>query len=154
MPWDLDPALTWVGAGALLLILELATGSMFLLWVGLSAFVIAALAFLAPSLGVHWQLAAFAAVGLASTYNGRTYFRGKVGPDVSDRPMLNRRAEQLVGQKVIAVTDFANGRGRVQLADSPWSAQLPSELGNIAVSSGDALEVKGMDGMVLIVAPI
>ncbi|MCI4664416.1 MAG: NfeD family protein [Neomegalonema sp.] len=151
--WTLDAGWVWLGVGLLLLMLELLTGSLFLIWAGLSALAISALAFAAPSIPVQLQLVLFAGVAVASTYFGRSYFRGRVGPAASERPMLNRRDQQLVGRRVLAVTDFSNGEGRVQLADSPWSARLPNDVANAVIRKGDALVIRNVEGVTLIVSP-
>lgn len=156
MIWTLDAEWIWLGAGLLLLILELATGSLFLLWPGIAALCVAAIAYLAPGLAVHIQLLIFAAIAVATTYLGRGYFKGRVGAAVSDRPLLNRRGAQLEGRRVWAIAAFDHGEGRVRLGDSQWSARLDSQDaagGPAPVAEGAPLTILRVEGSVLIVAP-
>lgn len=141
----------WLGAGLILMFLELATGSLFLLWPAVAALVFAAVAYLAPGLPLAVQFAAFAVLTLALTWLGRSYFRISPANLSSDRPLLNQRGAQLAGRIVTALSGFENGQGEVRLDDSQWAARLadPSK----AVAAGATLKVVSVDGATLVVEP-
>lgn len=153
---QIDAYWIWLGVGLVFLILELLTGTFFLIWTGLAALALALLAYLAPALAVHWQLVVFAVIAVVTTYLGRTYLRGLFGQRATDRPTLNRRSDQLAGRSVVAIDAFVGGEGRVRLGDSQWAARLepaPSGLAPAIIAAGDALTILRIEGATLIVAP-
>lgn len=155
MEW-LDAAWIWFGVGLALIILELLTGSLFLIWISFGALIVAAVLYFEPGLAIHWQLILFAVTAVTSTYLGRTYLRGLFGREASDRPMLNRRGEQLVGRTVWAIENFAKSDGRVRLGDTQWNARLrplQSGLAPPVIAKDDALVIVAVEGATLIVDP-
>ena len=109
----------WAGASVLaLLIAEMATGTTYLLWPAVAAFVVA----LASYFGLNYwpvDMALFAVVTIALT--------GFAHPIVKrwrlaqgGRP-INERAHQMVGTRGM-LTAFANGVGSVKINDSIWRA--------------------------------
>lgn len=138
----------WFGAGLLLVILELSTGSLFLLWPGVAALLFALVTWLAPGLGVEMQLFGFAFVAVALTIIGRNYFRLKPANMDSDRPLLNMRGAQLVGRTVQAVAPFEGGQGYVRLDDSQWFARADA---TAVISEGASLRIVSVEGSTLIV---
>lgn len=152
--WSVDAFWAWLAIGLLLMILELATGSLFLVWPGLAAFVVMLIVYFTDALPVHWQLVIFAVISVAMTYLGRSYFKDRVGAKVSDRPLLNKRNQQLVGRKVWAIDAFNHGEGRVRLGDSQWSARLDEIDGVDApaeVAKDAPLSIIRVEGALLIV---
>ena len=87
------------------------------------------------------QVAAFVVLSFVSIQVYRTWFRGK--ERVSDQPMLNRRAAQLVGRVVPLEHAIVNGRGRVQIADALWDVQGPD------LSAGVPVRIVSVEGMTL-----
>ncbi|MFW5816475.1 MAG: NfeD family protein [Wenzhouxiangella sp.] len=57
--------------------------------------------------------------------------------------------EALVGHRAEAISDFADGQGRVHIEGEDWSASGPD-----SIQSGDSVEVKAVDGLVLKVRPV
>lgn len=140
----------WFAAGLLLLLLEVLTGSLFLLWPGVSALLFALITWLLPDLSTAAQIFGFAAVAVALTFIGRSYFQLKPANQASDRPLLNRRGAQLVGRRVLAVSEFENGQGYVKLDDTQWLARTEEAF---AITSGAALKIVRVDGSTLVVEP-
>jgi membrane protein implicated in regulation of membrane protease activity len=60
----------------------------------------------------------------------------------SDQPLLNRRADQLIGQVVRLDQAIVAGRGRVQIADAFWTVEGPT-------SRRAPVRVVAVDGMLL-----
>jgi hypothetical protein len=137
-PWH------WFGLGLVLLIGELTTGTTYLLWPAVAAWITAILLFVFP-LPVPFQLLAFGLVTLGLTLSGRRYLRGKwlKGGDKA----LNDRGKLLVGATAVAAGNFENGVGRVKLGDSEWRAESED-----AIGAGDAVSVLAVEGATLKVA--
>ena len=133
----------WVIIGVLLLILELATGTTYILWPAIAAIAVGVIAFILP-LAWEMQFLLFFLVSTALLFFGHFYVRPRVkGGEPSD---LNDRARTMVGLRVKAIADFEMGAGRVQVGDTQWRARMPD--GNAA--AGDELRVMRVDGTTLI----
>ncbi|HEX6093575.1 MAG TPA: NfeD family protein [Dongiaceae bacterium] len=134
----------WIIAGALLLALELAMPGAFMMWLGLAAVLVGAI-----SLVVDWswqaQCVAFAAFALASVPLWRRLAR-KVEPD-SESPLLNRRAEALVGRVFTLEKPIVDGVGTVRVDDTIWRVRGPDG------PAGSRVRVVRADGANLAVEP-
>ncbi|HWA63812.1 MAG TPA: NfeD family protein [Caulobacteraceae bacterium] len=127
------PFWVWLALGAVFLVIELATGSGWLLWPAGSA-VAVALATLTGLLNPPLQLALFAVLTIVSTYVGRRWFirPHATGPDINDQ--LGR----LVGRHGEAAAAFERGEGRVFVDGKEWAAELD---GDGALAGGARVEV-------------
>lgn len=137
-PWH------WFGLGLVLLIAELSTGTTYLLWPAVAAWLTAILLLIFP-LPLPFQLLAFGAITIGLTLSGRRYLKGKwlKGGDKE----LNDRGRMLVGASGIAAGNFENGVGRVKLGDSEWRAESAD-----AIGAGDAVSILSVEGATLMVA--
>lgn len=68
-----QPAWIWLGVAALILTAEVTTASGWLLWAAVSAAAVAYLAFLNLEIGLPGEIAAFAALTVATTLAGRRF---------------------------------------------------------------------------------
>ncbi len=112
-----QPGWAWLGVAAVLLALELATGSGYILWPSASAAVTAGLVFLGLPGGLFAQLLVFAVLTLASTYAARRWWRPQ--PRRADGADLNDWEGRLVGREGEAVA----GGGRVFVDGKEWAAE-------------------------------
>lgn len=141
---DLHPGYWWLIIAAVLAGLEIIAPGFFLIWLAGAAAVTGLLAFLLPG-GVIVQLFVFAMCAVATVLLGRRLVGGS---QASEDPLLNDRMRRLIGEAVIVVEPIANGRGRVQVADSPWPATGQD------AAAGSMVRVTGMDGTTLRVEPL
>ena len=144
MHWQMQTTVWAVLALALIAAEVMAPGA-FLLWLGIAAAVTCGIVFVFPDLAPVWQMVVFAVLSVASVLVYRQLFRGR--PVESDRPSLNRRAEQLVGHVVPLATPIVAGRGRVQIADALWDVEGPD------MAAGERVRIVGVRGMTLEVRP-
>jgi membrane protein implicated in regulation of membrane protease activity len=140
MAWNWQ-TVTWAAIALLLFAAEAMAPGAFMLWLGLAAAVVFGLVLVLPGLSVLAQVAAFVLLSFVSIQVYRTWFRGRERQ--SDRPLLNRRAEQLVGRVVTLERGIVQGSGRVQIADAYWDVTGPE------LPAGAAVRVIGTDGMTL-----
>ena len=134
----------WLVLGVVLLGLELAITTTYLLWPAVAAICVGLLLFIAP-MGWEMQLILFVLISLATLVLGRTHFQRFVkGGEVSD---VNDPGRAMVGRQVRALADFNGREGRVAVGDTQWAARL--EEGTAAAD--DYLTVKGVAGATLIV---
>jgi len=121
---------------------ELLLPGYFLLWIGFAAAAVGVILTLAPELDLLWQLLLFVALALSSSYVYWRFVRRLL--DVpSDRPLLNRRAEQYVGRRYVLDTAIVNGQGKARVGDSVWLVEGPD------MPAGATVEVVGVDGNTL-----
>ena len=140
MQWNWQ-AVTWAVVALLLLAAETLAPGAFMLWLGFAAAAVFVLVLVVPGLPVLAQVVAFLALSVLSIQIYRIRFRGRVRQ--SDQPMLNRRAEQLIGRVVPLESAIVNGSGRVQIADAYWDVSGPD------LPAGSVVRVVAVDGMTL-----
>jgi inner membrane protein len=132
----------WFILALLLSILETFVPGVHFLWFGLAAFVVG---LLAASIDISWpwQVIAFGVVSVLTVFWVRGFYR--VGAANSDQPDLNVRANQYVGRSLIIEQAIQNGRGKVRVGDTLWTAEGPD------LPAGERVTVKSARGNVLVV---
>lgn len=147
MDWLLqNPLALWMVIGAILLALEVGTGSGWLLWPAGSAALtgVAAVTF---NIDLHTQLVIFAILTIATTLAGRHFFpraEHAAGGDINDT------SGRLAGTEGVAAESFQAGLGRVFVDGKEWAAELE---GGGALASGAKVVVIGVGGSRLTVRP-
>jgi inner membrane protein len=128
----------WLAIGGVLLILELITGSGWLLWPAGAAAVVAIIT-LGPDLPLPAQAAIFALLTAIATFAGRRWMgrHAHGGHDPND-PL-----SRLVGRHGEAASPFEGGRGRVFVDGKEWAAEL---VGGDALAPGGRVEVVALVG--------
>ncbi len=116
-----QPFWLWLAIGALLLAVEAAASTEWLLWPAASAGLVAVVTTLGLHLGFVGELGLFAGLTVASTLLSRRLVR-KVNP--SEQPDINDRDIRLVGQRARVVEAFVDGRGRVFVSGAEWAASI------------------------------
>lgn len=132
----------WMIAALLLFALEAVVPGVFLLWIGLAA-AIAGLATFYAGLSIPYQLVAFGVAALVSVLFARLFLR--YGVQVSNRSDLNARGHQYVGRVFVVEEAIVNGRGKIKVGDSLWTAE------GADAAAGTRVRVKGTNGTVLLV---
>lgn len=113
----------------------------FMLWFGFAAAAMAAVVLALPGLGALAQAILFSVFSVISVAVYLKWFRGRGRS--SDKPLLNQRANTLVGQVVTLEQAIERGYGRVQIADAFWTVEGPD------LPAGTAVRVVATDGMTL-----
>jgi len=138
-------AWNWMIVAALLLALELLAPGIFLMWFGLAATLTGVLAF-SFDIGWQWQIIWFCLLSVAAVLIALKYLRKH--PFASERPLLNARAVQHIGECHNLIDPIVNGRGSITIGDSIWRVEGPE------LPKGARVKVLGADGTVLKVAPV
>jgi len=137
----------WLALGALLLAIEIASTTMYLLWPGIAALLVGALKFLVPGLGGPLSVFLFAVLAVASSV---VWHRSPYGRRASALPnQVNDRMRTYLGRRGAAAGDFVGGHGAILLDDTRWAAV--AEHGD--PKRGEMLQVTGADGTALRVRP-
>jgi len=117
------PLWVWLAFAAVLLSIEVATGSGWLLWAAASAAVTGLLTLFGLPLGLAGEIVVFAVLTLASTLASRRFFRGE-----PDNPAdINDQIHRLVGRSGEVARDFVRREGRVFVDGPEWSAEAEDD---------------------------
>ena len=134
-----QPFWLWLALGVILLAVEAALSTEWLLWPAVSAGVVAVIAALGLRLGFPGEVGLFAALTVASTLLSRRLIQ-RVNPGAE--PDINDRDLRLVGQRARVVEGFIDGRGRVFVSGAEWAAEIEGD----APPVGESVVVEGIDG--------
>ncbi|HHW4678957.1 MAG TPA: NfeD family protein [Xylella sp.] len=121
MRWDI---VGWAAAALLLFAAEALAPGAFMLWMGIAATAVFVGVLLLPDTSLLLQVFAFVVLSFVSIYLYRTWFR-RVDRD-SDHPLLNRRADQLVGRIILLDHAIVDGSARIKIDDTLWAISGPS----------------------------
>jgi membrane protein implicated in regulation of membrane protease activity len=126
-------------------VLELTAPGIFFMWFGLAAAVTGLIAF-RYEIAWQWQLIWFCALSLAAVLLAAKYLLKH--PLETERPLLNKRAVQLIDQSFDLVDPIANGRGSIKTGDTIWRMEGPE------LPQGARIRVVGADGTLLKVVAV
>ena len=138
MRWDVAG---WAAVALLLFAAETMAPGAFMLWMGFAAALVFLGVLLVDGIPLLAQVAAFVVLSFISIQIYRTWFRGTARE--SDKPLLNRRAEQLVGKVATLDQAIMGGRGRVKIDNAFWVVDGPD------LPVGTRVRVVAVDGMTL-----
>ena len=142
MRWEM---VLWASLAVLLIAAESFVPGAFLLWLGVAAAGVFVLVSLFDDLGVLTQVIAFVLLSFASIAVYRAWFRHRGAR--SEQPLLNRRADQLVGRVVVLHQAIVEDGGQVRIDDAYWRVQGP------ALPAGARVRIVAVEGAVLRVEP-
>jgi len=134
----------WLILAALFAGIEMLSPGFFFIWLGGAALLLGLITLVISSMGWEVQMILFAVFAAASVMGW--YKFGRKLPGATDDSTLNRRGESLIGRTGVLIEAMTNGRGRVKLGDSAWSAE-----GEEDAPVGAKVLVTGVRGAVLTV---
>lgn len=134
----------WWALGALLLALEIASTTQYLLWPGIAALAVGTLKFLVPPMDGRLSVFLFALLSVVATVLWKRSSWGRA--DRMTHHTLNERSAQYIGRVVKAEEDFVNGHGPVRVDDTRWNAAV---IDGSAPIKGDMLAISDADGALL-----
>ncbi|MDY6924298.1 MAG: NfeD family protein [Pseudomonadota bacterium] len=141
-----QPYWIWLAIGVILLAIEAAFSTEWLLWPAVAAGVVAVVTALGLPLGLPGEFLLFAVLTVAATLLSRRLIQ-RVNP--ADSPDINARDSRLVGQRAQVVQAFVDGRGRVFVSGAEWVAEIEGA----APLAGESVVVEAVDGSKLKVRP-
>ena len=137
----MEPYLAWIVAGFVLVIIELLSGTFYLLVIGVGAFAGAAVAWAGG--GYFAQAVGACAVALAGTWLVNRWHRTRAPGSAKD-DFLD------LGQSVVLESwvDAQSGTARVKYRGTTWDARVAA---GANARPGDTLVIHGQDGSTLLV---
>ncbi len=138
MRWEV---VTWSAVAVALFAAEALAPGAFMLWMGIAAAVMVLLVWVFDGMSVLLQVILFVVLSFVSIQVYRTWFRKRARQ--SDQPLLNRRAEQMIGRVVTLEQAIVDGSGRAKVDDALWVVAGPDS------PAGSRVRVVAVDGMTL-----
>ncbi|OBU60507.1 NfeD family protein [Stenotrophomonas maltophilia] len=140
MRWDV---VAWGALALLLFAAEALLPGAFMLWIGIGAAAVFVLVAIFAGIPLLWQVVAFVVLSVLSIQCYRRW--GRPRARASDKPLLNRRAEQLIGRVVPLQQGITDGQGRVSIDDAYWQVSGPE------LPAGARVRVVAVQGSTLVV---
>lgn len=137
-----QPFWIWLAVGVLLLAVEAALSTEWLLWPAVAAGVVAVLTALGLRMGLPVEVGLFAGLTVLATLFSRRLIK-RVNP--SDHVDVNDREARLVGLRAKVVHPFVEGRGRVFVSGAEWAAEIEGD----APGVGGSVIVERLNGPLL-----
>ncbi len=137
----------WWALAATLLAAEAMVPGIFLIWLGLAAMATGLVRLVLPDISMSTQWIVFSLLSVVAVALVWRY-RGSHPPGPTDRPLLNRRSQQLVGRVVMLDQPIVNGRGRVKIGDALWAVS------GVDLPAGTRVRVESVADMTLAVVAI
>jgi membrane protein implicated in regulation of membrane protease activity len=133
----------WWIAALLLLGGEVLLPGYFLLWIGIAAAVTGLVMLAMPDLTVLAQAVVFVVLAFAACFLYWKWLRPRLTRTPAGNERLNRRGEQLIGQRYTLCEPIVQGRGKARVGDGMWLVAGPD------LPLGATVEVTGIDGTTL-----
>jgi membrane protein implicated in regulation of membrane protease activity len=129
---------------ALLLIAgELLLPGYFLLWIGIAAAAMGVVLWVLPTLGMLAQAIVFGVLAFVACVLYAKFLRPRLERSEPGNERLNRRGEQMIGQRYELIEPIVNGRGKARVGDGQWLVSGPD------LPAGTVVEVVAVDGTTL-----
>ena len=141
--WELSAHYLWWILALLLIAGEVLLPGYFMLWIGLAAAAMGVVLWAAPTLGLLAQAVLFALLALAFCVGYARWLRPRLERSAPGNERLNRRGEQMIGQRYVLVEPIVNGRGKARVGDGQWLVSGPD------LPRGSAVEVVAVEGTTL-----
>ena len=141
--WALSVHYLWWILALLLMAGEILLPGYFMLWIGLAAASMGVLLWLLPSIGLLLQAVLFALLAFASCVLYARLLRPTLERREPGSERLNRRGEQMIGQRYELVEPIVNGRGKARVGDGQWLVSGPD------LPLGTTVEVLAVEGTTL-----
>jgi membrane protein implicated in regulation of membrane protease activity len=141
--WDLSVHYLWWILALLLIAGEVVLPGYFMLWIGLAAAAMGVVLWAVPTLGLLTQAVLFALLAFAFCVGYARWLRPRLERSSPGDERLNRRGEQMIGQRYVLVEPIVNGRGKARVGDGQWLVSGPD------LPLGSTVEVVAVEGTTL-----
>jgi membrane protein implicated in regulation of membrane protease activity len=115
----------------------------FMLWIGIAAAAMGVVLLLLPGMGALAQAVLFVVFAFVSCFVYWKVVRPRLERIPAGNERLNRRGEQLLGQRYTLCEPIVQGRGKARVGDGMWLVTGPD------LPLGATVEVIGIDGTTL-----
>jgi membrane protein implicated in regulation of membrane protease activity len=137
----------WMIIAIILIGFEFMVPGIYFMWVGFAALLLSGITFFFPDISLAFQLLLFSVFAVGLVYAGKKYLMEKT--DRSDDSTLNLRGRQYIGRTYEVAVAFKNGKGKIKVEDTLWTAIGPKSL-----AVGESVKVVDIDGTRLMVEAV
>lgn len=147
LSWFLDVThWHWFALAVALAGFEMLSMSFFLIFPALSAVLVGLIVYVEPSLDWRVQVLIFAVLSIVTTMIGRAWIRRLRAAD--GPATVNVRGQTYLGRRVRTTDALENGRGRLRMDDTWWTAR---SIDGATIAADILVEVADVDGATLLV---
>ena len=122
---------------------ELLLPGFFLLWIGIAAAAMGVVLWVVPTLGMLAQAIVFGVLAFTACVLYAKLLRPRLERSEPGNERLNRRGEQMIGQRYELIEAIVNGRGKARVGDGQWLVSGPD------LPAGSTVEVVAVQGTTL-----
>jgi membrane protein implicated in regulation of membrane protease activity len=139
----MHPALMWMIAGLVLLIIEVMHGTLFLMWIGAGALLTALLAVLVPTPWVQWLFFTLCSLVLLVATRPLAH-------RIHSRVVLSSNVDSLKGREGVVLEEINRqlNTGRIRVQSDEWRARSAE-----VIAPGTHVIIEGVEGTTLQVRP-
>jgi hypothetical protein len=141
--WELSIHYLWWIVAFALIAGELLLPGYFLLWIGLAAAAMGVVLWAVPTVGALAQAVLFGVFAFAFCAAYARWLRPRLERRAPGDERLNRRGEQMIGQRYELIEPIVNGRGKARVGDGQWLVSGPD------LPLGSTVEVVAVQGTTL-----
>jgi hypothetical protein len=139
----------WGSIGLVLLALEMATGTFYILWFGIAGILLAGLVWLMPEISLAVQLACYAMTSLGSLYVWRRWYKR-----TSSSTSIGQSQGEEIGRAGTVIAAISpDQRGRIQFTQGLMGSREWAAVADCEIAVGDKAEVIAIEGNSLRVKP-
>lgn len=141
----------WSALGIFLILLELFSPGIYLIWFGISALIVSGVEYY-EEVTLTEQLILFGVLSAVAASAGFFIYRVVLKLfDKSDYPYLNDLAGQHIGKTVVVLNNVRNGETKIKVGDSVWLAVTKEKL-----TAGDKARIVGVEknGVVFVISAL
>jgi membrane protein implicated in regulation of membrane protease activity len=113
----------WLIFGFCMIAAEVMIPGAFFIWIGSAALALSSLVFLFPMMEASNQFVIFGILGPLFAIIGKKVVRKQMG--TRPQSLLNRRAQQFIGQIITLDVPIVHGHAHVAIGDSKWRVKGP-----------------------------
>lgn len=138
----LNTPTTWAILGLLLLALEMLSATLYIMWFGISAIIMAAIVWLFPSLATSEQIVLYAVLSLASIFAWRHF---KIA-DLPDSKVGQSTGEYTGRVGIVLATISPESNGRIQFAQGIMGSRDWAAISDEYIQNGQKAEIVAVVG--------
>lgn len=146
---SMDIVWIWCGLGLILLCLEMMSGTLYLLWPGMAALVMAFLAWLLPAFSTAWQIFIYAIFSVLAVAIWRKREKTKPTPRIGQA-----QGEEIGRQGVIVAVVSPSQPGKIRFSQGVMGSKEWSAIADVSIAVDQAATIIAVEGNSLRVAPV
>lgn len=139
----------WCGVGLVLLCLEMLSGTLYLLWPGMAALVMALLAWLMPAFAISWQIVIYAVFSILTVMLWRKRETTQVTPRIGQA-----KGEEIGRQGTIVSAVGPSQPGRIRFSQGVMGSREWTAVADVEIAVDQPAKIIAVEGNSVRVTPV